>query len=186
MGFAKLIRQVNNSFSKLDSHVIVWIQAHTDLLIAIANLGLALWAIATGHWLYVFGLLLIGAIGYFGGLVVGLVLVVLIMGMTVFSIGIHQVVTSVILLQTAGYLSVAWLGFRHKYIRGEQNRITTHKPQVLPWVIANDIRTSLAAIRFLLFPLNDEHSNQKLQQATNELSRLENLFNEIEKTNSRI
>lgn len=53
--------------------------------------------------------------------------------------------------------------------------------QVLPWKVINDVRTSLSAIRFLLFHIqNKELSNEEIQDATTELYRLEKLFQDLE------
>ncbi|EJY54431.1 metallophosphoesterase [Alicyclobacillus hesperidum URH17-3-68] len=89
------------------------------------------------------------------------------------------------LFEFVGYLLVARLGFKH---RQEQNVLQkrgqtamTHRDQVMPWHVSNDIRTSLAAVRFLLFPIRDEQNHYSVDEAMNELSRLEKLFEEMEK-----
>ncbi|MCL6445925.1 MAG: hypothetical protein K6T83_21190, partial [Alicyclobacillus sp.] len=51
----------------------------------------------------------------------------------------------------------------------------------VPWAVVNDIRTSLAAIRFLLFPLHTDEKDPALQKATMELSRLERIFSQMER-----
>lgn len=81
------------------------------------------------------------------------------------------------------FCAMAWLGFQHQRqtTTTHQQQDNSHSDQVVPWAVANDIRTSLAAIRFLLFPLHGDAKDSAVEQATMELSRLEHIFSQIER-----
>jgi hypothetical protein len=158
----------------------IFARTHADLLMAILTMGLATWGLISGHMPFVLGMAVIGAIGYFVGLVVALCVGLVTLFLGIFTMGTVHGVSSDILVQMVGCLSIARLGFRHKTLKEARQLATTRPHEALPWAMVNEIRTSLAAIRFLLFPLHDERASQELQEATKELSRLEKLFHDLE------
>jgi hypothetical protein len=171
--------------AQVDEWLIQFLQTHFNLLMAMVLVGLCVWGLISGYAPFVVGLLVVGAVSYFFSLALalacGIVFTVLDIGLGAYN-GFN---ISSILLQCVGYSCSAWLGFRHKQQKeqAKQRLLATqdgHEPQVLPWAVVNEVRTSLAAVRFLLFPLHDEHKSQELKKATDELSRLESLFNQIE------
>lgn len=95
----------------------------------------------------------------------------------------HSIVISQILIEFISNALIAWLGYGHKkqsLLQREKAANNSHVDPVVPWAVANEIRTSLAAVRYLLFPLEHD-SNQAVHTATTELSRVEELFNELER-----
>lgn len=173
---------LTDSLSTLDNRVLTWIRANSNLLIALVSVSLALWALFTGHYTYVLIMAVIGAVGYFAGLVVALSCGVLVLIINVVTFGITPAFSSLFIVQGVGYLNIAWLGFCHRRIKKERQRAISdkHPDQVVPWASINEVRTSLAAIRFLLFPMHKENMGNELQKATNELLRLEQIFKELE------
>lgn len=151
---------------------------------AIVIAVLAVWGFTNHHPLFILGLAVSGALGYFAGLVIALVLSVGLLVANIFSLfgsqGFHM---SIVMVETMGYIGISWLGYRHRVLkRIQQKLVNSNKPnQIVPWAMVNEVRTSLAAIRFLLFPLHEENRSQELQQATSELSRLESLFQQMER-----
>ncbi len=172
-------------FARMDAWLIDCLQTRFNLLMALALVGLCIWGLVSGLAWFVGALAVVGALGYFFGLAVSLLCGVVFTGLDI-GFGLHAGLSiTPVLVQCVGYGCSAWLGFRHKQQKQQtmQRLLTTqdgHEPQVLPWAVVNEIRTSLAAIRFLLFPLHDEHTSQELKKATDELSRIEALFTEIE------
>lgn len=166
--------------SGMDRKTVNIIRNHPDLVLLFAALILAVWAPSFHHATFDFGLLIIGAVSYFAGIFVALV-----GGLLILALGVwHGLSLTNALVETIGYISVAWLGYRHKaetYMQQAMRAADPHRPQELPWSVANEIRTSLAAVRFLIFPLHEGGENNDLQKATNELSRLEQLFMDLEK-----
>lgn len=166
--------------SRLDLRITLFTTQHINLIMAIAILCLAVWGGCTGHQAFVFGLAIVGASAYFAGILISVSVAIVYLSVNLCIGWTHPVQSSVILLQLIGYLAVAFLGYKHKTFKEKQK--TINKPhQVLPWAMVNEVRTSLSAIRFLLFPLqNRDAANPELQKATDELSRLEQLFQELE------
>jgi hypothetical protein len=167
--------------AKLDTRLLGMVRKHSNLLTAVAALLVWIWAAWTNQGWVVLGIVLTGAISYWFGFLTAVAMSVVFVGLGDF----HPALTfPVVVTQAVGYLSVSWLGYRHKkekILEEERMAQNSHPDQVLPWAVVNEIRTSLAAIRFLLFPIDDDKKTKELQKATLELSRLENLFHEIEK-----
>lgn len=176
----------------MDRRFVGFIAEHIDLLLAVTAWGVALWSVFTGEAIYVLALAAVGAVSFFVGFIPSLGVSALIELIFVIDRirGNHWLGTAVLMVEAFGYGCVAWLGFRHR----EQQRLqkemvmsTVHNDSVMPWVVANEIRTSLAAIRFLLFPLHEVESkgdstDESLRQATRELQRLEKIFTDMEKS----
>ena len=167
--------------SRLDSALVGFISSHANLFLACTALGLAAWEVSRHSFWPVAAMTLIGALGYYFGLTISL------FAASPFLVwGAVSLLTASgssfaeLILQALGYSSIGWLGFRHKTIAHRQRASASHDPQILPWNTVNEVRTSLAAIRFLLFPLQNPSSNQELTDVTKELARLEGLFNEME------
>jgi hypothetical protein len=189
----RTIHTVWNESESLDRRLVLLISEHIDLLLAVTAWGIALWAVFTGHFEYVPALAAAGAVSFFVGFIPSLTISAVMEAL--FLIGQirqhHSWQAAITMVEIFGYGCVAWLGFRHR----EQQRLqkemamkSSHDDSVMPWAVTNEVRTSLAAIRFLLFPLHavemkDEAANAPLRQATEELQRLEQLFSEMEKSN---
>ncbi len=178
----RLLEYLISGGGRLDKRVMLFTVRHENLMVAIAIAGLAVWGGMTGHPAFIFGLALVGATAYFAGVIIAVCMAFLLMGLDLFLGHISFESSSVVILQLIGYCSVAHLGYKHKTLRAEQR--TLKKGHQVPWAVINEVRTSLSAIRFLLFPLQgDDTSNEELKKATSELSRLEKIFQDIEREN---
>ncbi|WP_026976164.1 hypothetical protein [Alicyclobacillus contaminans] len=169
--------------AKWDRHLIQWTKNHTNLLLLLVNLIILIWTCFVGMGEYLLGMVVIGALGYFAGLTVSISAVPIAAAVDVLWLHHTHAASGTIMVELVGYVNIAWLGYRHQRLKQTQQRAITeaYPDQVMSWNAVNEIRSSLAAIRFLLFPLHSEHANNKeLQQATNELSRLEKMFQEME------
>ena len=170
----------------MDGAVVQWIWSHMNLLTAIATLWICTWAVTNGKVEIVAGIFTVGALGYFLGLIVGASFGLVFFVANLLSVPFNGDNMTAAMLGFVGYCVAAWLGYQHsEEKRMETERAKqTHPDQVLPWDMVNEVRTSLAAVRYLLFPMHDSQ-DQKLDLATRELSRLESLFNEYERENQK-
>lgn len=180
--FARLLRRL----AILDQQVVRAMDLHTNLMTALIVVGLCSWGLVTGHFWFVILLVCTGAAGYYLGATIALILSVLgVAGLSISS-GYHgfNLTLTTALFEWVGLLLVARLGVRHSQQRevlATQSAMPpSHRDQVMPWHVSNNVRTSLAAVRFLLFPVEDERNRQALEQAVAELARLEQLFEAIE------
>ncbi|MBX5436429.1 MAG: hypothetical protein IRZ33_04340 [Alicyclobacillaceae bacterium] len=182
-------RQAQETFRQkrraFDRRVAESIRVHSTLITAVAVFLILLWGLFAGYVWFVLMMIVLGAVSYFLGLTLALVCAgafTVVDGYEKLAIGYP---VSALLLESAGFAFIAWLGFRHREEKEQEaERMAAQRkgekaPQVLPWAAVNEIRTSLAAVRFLLFPLNEE--DQNLKKAADEISRLETLFQEMEK-----
>ncbi len=180
MNVIHVFHRIRTLLSQLDDMTITFVQNRANLVAALITLGICVWGWTSGRHGFVFTMMAMGAVGYFAGLTVALVAGLSFIGIGLSSSSTH--IASAILLEWGGYVCIGWLGYRHKKVQRAQVAADTHPAWVLPWAVVNEVRTSLAAVRFLLFPTHEDHKSQALQQATNELSRLEQLFNELEQS----
>ncbi len=172
--------------SDMDGTAVHWIWLHMNLLTAIATLWICAWAASNGKVEIVTGVFVVGALGYFLGLIVGASCGLVFFAMSLLSSPLTRNNLTAAMLGFVGYCVAAWLGYQHsekKRMKAARAQLT-HPDQILPWDMVNEVRTSLAAIRYLLFPMH-ESQDQKLNLATQELSRLESLFNECEWENQQ-
>ena len=182
--FAARMRERN---AELDQRFVDFLQRHMDLVLAVGVLGLVIWAGATDRPAYVLEIAVVGAVSFYAGFVESLGLGALLIGWGVVdrAMGNPGFDISSGMMQVFGYGCVAWLGFRHReQQRREKERVKTrlsHADSVIPWAVANEVRTSLAAVRFLLFPLDEQETPRSIRQVTEELKRLEEIFSEIER-----
>lgn len=178
------VRLVHESFNRSDRQIVSFLITHSNLITALVTLGLAIWGLSVGHISFFVGLIIIGAISYFLGITLGLSLGVLLSVWRLFNPDPHTLWFATLLVELLGYISISWLGYRHKEQQQRQKVqeiASHHRDQVMSWAVANEIRTSLAAVRFLLFPLHDENTSHQLDTVTKELARLEELFSQMEK-----
>ncbi|MCL6517218.1 hypothetical protein, partial [Alicyclobacillus sp.] len=178
----KGLDRVQSWCSRLDARLVGFVRTHAHLFAATCALLLCVWGLTVRHVGFALGMVILGAVGYFIGLVVALGIGVVLTALDVYAAIHTDWVASTLLLEMVGYACIAWLGYSHRQQKERQKRMALeiHEPQVLPWSVVNEVRTSLAAIRFLLFPLHGDN-NQEVRRATDELSRLERLFTEIER-----
>jgi hypothetical protein len=179
----KSVDRIHAWCSKWDKRLVRFVRNRAHLFAAAVALVLCVWGLSAGHAGFAAGMIILGAVGYFLGLTIAIGLGVVLTAVDVY-VAMHTgVVPSTLLLEMIGYSCIAWLGYSHREQKERQKRLAmeVHEPQVLPWSVVNEVRTSLAAIRFLLFPLHGDGSNQEVRRATDELSRLERLFTEMEK-----
>jgi hypothetical protein len=177
---------LRSRLSMLDGTLVEWIWSHMNLLTAIATLSICTWAVTNDRVEIVAGIFVVGALGYFLGLIVGLGFGIAFVVVNLLSVPFTRDNVTAAILGFVGYCVASWLGYQHSEEKQmEQERAKKiHADQVLPWDMVNEVRTSLAAVRYLLFPMHDS-TDQKLDLATRELSRLESLFNEFEKENQK-
>lgn len=182
--FAARMRERN---AELDGRFVDFLQRHMDLVLAIGALGLVFWGAATNHPGYMVEIAVVGAVSFFAGFVesLGLAALLMVWGWIRYAMGYPGLDISSEMMQLFGYGCVAWLGFRHREQQRRQkereNPRLPHADSVIPWAVANEVRTSLAAVRFLLFPLDEQESPRSIRQVTDELKRLEEIFSEIER-----
>ena len=181
--FWNSVRLVRESCGKSDRNIVSFLLSHTNLVTAFTALGLAIWGLSLGHYLFFVGMILIGGLSYFLGISVALIVGVMfgVFRLVHPTLGITRVTVAIV--EMVGYTCISWLGYRHKELKQIQKfneSVQFHTDQVVPWAVANEVRTSLAAVRFLLFPLHDEVTSRQLETVTKELSRLEHIFSEIE------
>ena len=179
---------MHQSMQKADESVMEYIRVHANLLRTILMLGLCIWGVWEHHFSIVTGIIVTGAISYYIGFLVSLIVCISWSAAIAFTEATISGSIATLMISLVGLSCVAWLGFQHKETAElEQSKESTkrhpshpHTDQVLPWAVANDVRTSLAAIRFLLFPIHEEKRLDELEIASRELSRLEQVFKEIE------
>lgn len=184
------IRQITcRTNNRLNTNTVVWIRRHQSILLAVGCAGLTAWGAASNHPAFTFGLVAVGAIGYFIGIFTALVASLLSIALDVTFLPNGEMgnlrnpgnlSVTLMALEIVGYIAIAWLGQSHR--RAKKWQLQNRKPnQEVPWAVVNEVRTSLSAIRFLLFPIDDQrHHQQSLKRATEELSRLEQMFKDLE------
>jgi hypothetical protein len=181
------LSRIHKRINHFDEQAMDYIRVHANLLRTVLMLGLCVWGIWQNHVSVAVGIIVTGAISYFVGFILSLTAGfswVVVSAMTEPTIGS---IAAALMINFVGFSCVAWLGYQHKETKEQkQTRETpgsqskTHSDQVVPWDVTNDVRTSLAAIRFLLFPIHEEKRTNELEVASRELSRLEQVFKEIE------
>jgi hypothetical protein len=166
-----------------DHYTVNFIKTHGNLIMAVISLFLFLWGVAFHSPLFLLGMVILGAVSFYFGISLALLGGV---GFTIIdiirSLGHGGMVTSLV-VDVVGYICITWLGYHHRgqlRLQKAQDIPQLHSDQIVPWVVLNEVRTSLAAVRYLLFPLDAQHAND-LEKITAELSRLEHLFAEIER-----
>jgi hypothetical protein len=178
------LRRARQWIHTADRRIVAQVKARSMLVTASAVLLCVAWAIAGGHSWFVACLVIVGASSYFLGLLPSFAVTAACWSI----LALHEPrvsLMSTLLIEIMGLLWVSWLGYHHRVQeraleQSEPRHDPSHRPQLIPWAVANDIRTSLAAVRFLLFPGKDDSLPERLRQASNELSRLEALFQELE------
>ncbi|WDL95381.1 hypothetical protein [Alicyclobacillus sp. ALC3] len=167
-----------------DRTVLRTIEQHANLMTAIVVLGLCGWGIVTLHIWFVIGVIAVGAAAYLLGATVALI-----GALVLTAVGTHMgpsfnLDVTTTLFELVGYALVARLGYGHRVthatLQRKQMEFASHHDQMMPWHVSNEIRTSLAAVRFLLFPVTDEHNGRAVEEAVKELARLENIFQQLE------
>ncbi len=170
--------------SAADRTVLRTIEQHTNLMTAIVVLGLCGWGIVTLHIWFVIGVIAVGAAAYLLGATVALI-----GALVLTAVGTHMgpsfnLDVTTTLFELVGYALVARLGYGHRVTHATLQRkrmeLASHRDQMMPWHVSNEIRTSLAAVRFLLFPVTDEQNGRAVEEAVKELARLENIFQQLE------
>lgn len=172
-----------------DRAVIRIIEQHTNLMTALVVLGLCGWGIVTLHVWFVIGVIAVGAAAYLLGPTIALFGALVLTGLGIhFGPSFNLDVTTT-MFELVGYALVARLGYGHRKARADlRNRrleLVSHGDQIVPWHVSNEIRTSLAAVRFLLFPVQNEQHDNAVEEAVKELARLERLFQEMEEERLR-
>lgn len=181
MKWEQLHRTVRALNDHLNLGTLTWVHQKRIFLLAIGCFALAVWGVFSNHFTFTFGLVVIGGIGYFTGIFAALVASTILLLSNLVWISHTTFSIAIALLELVGYAVISWLGQSHRQIKKLHSN--ERKPnQMLPWAVVNEVRTSLSAIRFLLFPIeNQQHDAQNLKRATDELSRLEQMFKDLEK-----
>lgn len=187
------LQQVKETNAQLDRQFVHFIERHSDLFIALATSILLVWALVAGQLLYVAAILVVGAVSFFVGFIESVTVALLVIG----GIALRQLPlaqgldVSSLMMEAFGFGCVSWLGYRHREeqrLQKERAKTPPHAASVIPWVVTNEVRTSLAAVRFLLFPFQESKPTGELTMTTlpiakaaDELQRIENLFLEYER-----
>lgn len=172
----------------MDRTVVSALDNHANLITALAVLGLCAWGIITKHLWFDTGVVCVGAIAYYLGATISFIVALILAFLNIQGGSQFSPSVTASLCELVGYALVARLGFEHRQeetsLKRRQNEHGSHSDQVIPWHVSNDMRTSLAAIRFLLFPVKDESNGPALEEAVRELARLESLFQSLEHQDS--
>ncbi|MBX6352390.1 MAG: hypothetical protein IRZ10_03575 [Thermoflavifilum sp.] len=186
-----LVSRLAAKLNQADRQLSLFWRRRPMLAPAATLLTLVVWGGMEHDPLFVLTLAVVGALAYTTGLVVGFVAsalgTVLLVALRWGHTGVQvEVAMANGLVMGLGLLLSAWMGYHHRRVRemarkwseAQTTAALHHRPHVLPWAVANEIRTSLAAIRYLLFPVHGQADPEALQRATRELARLEALFDE--------
>lgn len=162
---------------------------HVFISLSITGLGIFVAELGALHLNLALVLLAVGALSYWFGLlpssVISLIWVLCILFLNVAG----HVSSEAVIIHVVGLADVVFLGASHKLevntLKSVQQRLHRDggRDRVLPWAVANDIRSSLAAVRFLLFPIQEESNKRELEIAAKELSRIEEI---ISQTNGNV
>lgn len=177
--------KVKSQLAAFDHAVVNTMDQHTNLMTAIIVVGLCGWGIATQHIWFVIFVIMIGAAGYYLGATIALTVSFALALWSTHSGGqSFDLTITTAVFEFTGYSLIARLGVRHRHERAALQRTKlkalSHRDQVMSWQVSNHVRTSLAAVRFLLFPLQDQENQQALEQAVQELARLESIFQSMD------
>lgn len=182
---AQHVETVKSWTDRADRKVLYILEHHANLMAAILVASLCGWGMVTLHVWFVVGVIAVGAAAYLLGATVALLgaLLLTVLG-THLGPNFNLDITTA-LFELVGYALVARLGYGHRKTQRDLQRkqrelLSSHPDQVIPWHVSNEVRTSLAAVRFLLFPVSVEHNGPAVEEAVKELSRLEGLFEQLE------
>lgn len=174
----------------MDQTVVSALDNHANLTTTLVVIGLCAWGIITKHLWFDAGVACIGAISYYLGATISFIVALVLVSLNIHGGPQFSQSVTASLCELVGYILVARLGFEHRQeqtsLKRRQNEHESHSDQVIPWHVSNDMRTSLAAIRFLLFPVKDESNGPALDEAVRELARLESLFQSLESKNKEL
>ncbi len=126
---------------------------------------------------------LAGAFGYWFGFSPAVVGILVLTGMRFAVVGFN---THSIPLDTLIWLSclyIAWLGREHRLasnVRKLEVDGYYNTSQEIPWSMVNEVRNSLLAMRLLLFNRHHEAGDANLRLVEDELTRLDNLFHNLD------
>ncbi len=177
----RTLRKVSERSKQFDSSVRNFLQSHANLIVALVIVGILIRL----HTIWLLGgLVITGVLGYFAGISIGLMSSFVLSG-----IGFYLWIThglpdsSHVVLDTISYWCNVWLACQYR--REKKVQQNGHHDQVMSWAVANEIRNSLAAIRFVLFPIQENASDTNIDRVTAEIVKIERYFEEIESQNSR-
>ncbi len=175
---------IHDAVIGVDKKTVKWLKRHSHLVTALLALGILLWI---HHLWYIVSVIVIGGISYFFGLSVAFVVSLASVAINLLYTHEPNYILTMEPAKLASYVCVAWLGFHHRQQKrfqkhqSQQATFQQHPDQVVPWSVANEIRTSLASVRYLLFPIQESHKLREVDVLTDELARLEKMFEQIEK-----
>ncbi|OPG15148.1 hypothetical protein [Ferroacidibacillus organovorans] len=189
------VKRARSAQDEWDYQFVTWVSRHVDFFLALTCTTELFYGIARSQYSLVISIVLVGAISFFVGLVESIAITLLMLLFVFFHsvLVYHTLNVPFLVAASAGWLCVSWLGFHHREEqKNQKKRLLSvewghdQTASVLPWAVSNEIRTSLAAVRFLLFPLQSEEiiddsaREMPIAKATHELQRLENLFMDYE------
>ncbi len=188
MNVRDIIFRMHQRMIRADREAMAYIRLHANLLRSVLMLGLCVWGVWQNHGSVIAGIVITGALSYFVGFIFALIVGMAWSVITALTEPTLGGTIAALMINVVGFSCVAWLAYQHKETaeRGQSKETMSDNPhhnhadQVVPWAVANDVRTSLAAIRFLLFPIHQEKELNELEIASRELSRLEQVFKDIE------
>ena len=177
----KTLHKVIKEKKQFDSRVGSFLQSHTSLIVVLIIVGILLrlhtiWFLA--------GLVITGVFGYFAGISIGLASSFVLSGLGFYYWIRHGCPeSSHVVLETISYWCNVWLACKHRKEKKVQQN--GHHDQIMSWAVANEIRNSLAAIRFVLFPIQENAPDSNIERVTEEIVKIERFFEQIESQNYR-
>ncbi|SHL11514.1 hypothetical protein [Alicyclobacillus tolerans] len=183
-------------FQRMENQLLDTAARYLNLLLAFVAIVFAIYGVWAGFPWFALRLAIIGALSYFLSFLPGLLL-----GLITCIIWMEQhsalypfdVLSAFGIVQGIGTINICWLGYRHalekrQYMQPHQPKShqITKNERIVSWQILNDLRSSLAAVRFLLFPGGTNITQRNLDDAMEELARLEQLVGKIVNNKNRM
>ncbi len=152
------------------------------LIAAVIGIGLCILGFLLHNIEMSLEVVLVGAIGYLLGFIPAIVGGLILTGIRFSQVGFFWSEVPLETLVYLGCMYIAWLGREHKVasIRRKQEIYGfIQTAQVIPWSMVNEVRNSLLAMRLLLFSKHSETIESNLRLVEDELTRLDNLFHDL-------
>lgn len=126
--------------------------------------------------------LLAGAMGYLLGFIPAVIGGLVITGIRFGLSGFFWSEMPIEIVLYIGCMYIAWLGREHRVAsirRKKEVQGFIQTAQEIPWSMVNEVRNSLLAMRLLLFSKRGEQFDTSLRLVEDELTRLDNMFHDL-------